>query len=111
MFIITNASIRNNITISITYIQRKQKVITKLAHHATNVNFMKAELFTIRYRINHAMQLQDISHIIVIIDTISLTKEIFDIFIHLYQLHSIVVSKDLKIFFNKNIDNIIKFLN
>jgi len=45
---------------------------------------MKAELFTIRYRINHAMQLQDISHIIVIIDTISLTKEIFDIFIHLY---------------------------
>jgi len=74
MFIIADASIRNNVTTSITYIQREQKVITKLAHHTTNVNSMKAELFTIRYRINHAIQLQDISHIIVVTDTISLAK-------------------------------------
>ena len=55
------------------------------------------------------MQLQNISYIIVIIDTISLAKWIFDISIHLYQLYSTVVSKDLKTFFDKNIDNCIKF--
>jgi len=59
MLIIVDMSFKNNVTISV--IWREQEIITKLVHHAFNVNFIKAKLFAIRCRINHAMQLQDIS--------------------------------------------------
>ena len=45
---------------------------------------MEAKLFAIRCGINHAMQLQNISCIIVIIDAIPAAKQIFDIFTYLY---------------------------
>jgi len=72
---------------------------------------MKAKLFAIRYGNNYAMQLQDISHIIVVTDAISAAKQIFDMSTYPYQLHSIIILKDLKAFFNKNCNNIIKFWN
>ena len=53
--------------------------------------------------------MQDITHIIVITNVISTTKYIFNMFIHLYQLHSIAIFKDLRCFFNKNSNNSILF--
>ena len=65
-------NIKNNITTSVSHIWREQEIITKLVYYAFNVNFMEAELFTIRCEINYAMQ--DISLIIVITDAISTAK-------------------------------------
>ena len=72
VFIIANMSIKNNVTASVSHIWRKQEIITKLVYYAFNINFMEAELFTIRCGINYAMQ--DISLIIVITGAISAAK-------------------------------------
>jgi len=72
MLIIVDMSFKNNVTISV--IWREQEIMTKLVHHVFNVNFIEVKLFAIRCRINHAIQLQDISHIIIITDTILSTK-------------------------------------
>ena len=109
VLIILNASIKNNVVILISHIHRGQEIIAKSVHHTMNITSTKAKLFTIRCEINHVVQLQDIAHIIVITDTIPATKWIFDTSIHLYQLHSITISKDLRDFFNKNPNNSIDF--
>ena len=84
MFIIVNINIINNVTTSVSYIQREQDIITKIVYHITNVNFIKAKLFAIKYGINYTMQLQDISHIIIVTDIIFTAKQIFNILTHLY---------------------------
>ena len=80
-----------------------------MTHHTTNINSTKVKLFAIICRINYADYLLDVNHIIVIIDAISANRQIFDILIYPYQLHSIVILKDLNKFFNKNSNNIIEF--
>jgi len=87
------------------YIYRGQEIIIKTVYYATNVNFIKAELFTTKYGINHVTYLQDINHIIGITDAILAIKQIFNIIIHLYQLHSITILKNLRKFFNKSSNN------
>ena len=74
-----------------------------------NVPFMEAKIFSIRYKINHTVQLQDIVCIIVITNAITAAKWIFDSSVHPYQLHSIVISKNLRCFFTKNSNNAIAF--
>ena len=69
--------------------------------------FTKAELFAIRYSISQVSQIQDIIYIIVVTNNIPAVKRIFDTFLYLYQIHSIIISSDLKKFFNKNSSNII----
>jgi len=70
ILIISDMSVRSNITISVSHIQREHEIIAKTIHYAMNVSFIKAELFAIRYRICHASQIQDVSHIVIIIDAI-----------------------------------------
>lgn len=54
MLIITDTSVKkNNVATSISYICRGQEIITKLVYYAINITFIEAELFAIRYRINH----------------------------------------------------------
>jgi len=74
IFIIADVSIINNVATSVSHIQREQDIIVKIVYYATNVNFIEAKLFTIRYGINYAMQLQDISCIIFVTDAISAAK-------------------------------------
>jgi len=74
MLIIADISFKNNVATSVSHIWRKQEIITKLVYHVSNINFIEAKLFAIRCGINHAMQLQDISHIIIITDTILAAK-------------------------------------
>jgi len=59
-------------------------LITKSVYYTINIISMEAKLFVIRYRINHIVQLQDITHIIIITDIILAAKQIFNSFVHLY---------------------------
>jgi len=74
-----------------------------------NVTVTEVELFAIRCSINYAIHLQNVSQIVVIINTILAVKQIFNLSVDLYQLHSIAISKDLKEFFTINPDNSIMF--
>ena len=69
----------------------------------------ETEFFIVKCSINHTIQMQDITHIIVITDAILATKHIFNISIHPYQLHSIALSNNFRGFFNKNSNNLILF--
>ena len=79
-----------------------------MTQYTTNISSTKVELLAIRCRINHAIHLPNVNCII-ITDTILGARQIVDILIHPYQLYSIMISEDLKKFFNKNPNNIIKF--
>jgi len=111
VLIITDTSIKNNVTILISHIYRGQEIIAKSVHYAINVNFTKAKLFAIKCGINHTIYLQNFNHIIVITDAISATKWIFNMTVHPYQLHFIAILKNLKEFFNKSPNNFIDFWN
>ena len=104
--IISDASIKNNITTSIVYIHSGPNIIAKTIHHAVNITLTKAELFAIRCEIN---QVINILHIIVITDTIHSLRCIFDSSSHPYQLQSIAITQDFRTFFEKNTYNSIKF--
>ena len=105
ILIISDTSVKNNVTTSVSHIHKEQEIIAKTIHYAMNIMFTKTELFAIRYSINHATQMQNITCIIINTDA----KYIFDMSIHLYQLHSITIFNDLKGFFNKNSNNLISF--
>jgi len=47
VFIISDMSLKNNITTYVMYIQREQALITKAVHHAMNITSTKAKLFAI----------------------------------------------------------------
>ena len=106
---VTDASIKNNITTSISHIHLMNSLLTKTVHHASFVTSTEAELFAIRYSINQAYSKDNISKIIIITDFIHAAKKIFDSDSHLYQLHSIAILRELQEFFNSNLDNSIEF--
>jgi len=81
----------------------------KTTYHAINVTSTEAELFVIRCGINQVIQVPNIEHIIVITDAIHTARHIFNSSSHPYQLHSIAVSQDLRVFFNMNSSNSINF--
>ena len=70
VIVILNASIKNNVVISISYGCSSHNIIAKTIHHTINFTMTEAELFTIRYRINQAIQVSDASNIIIITNAI-----------------------------------------
>ena len=104
-----DVSIKNNVATSIAHIHTHNKPLIKTIHHAINVTNTEAELFTIRYGINQAMCINNISKIIVVTDSIHMVKRIFNLFIHLFQVQSAAVLSDLCYFFNCYANNSIKF--
>jgi len=64
ILIVIDVSIKNNVAI----------LIAKITHYTTNINSTKVELFTIRYRINHAIYLPNVNCIIIIIDAIPVVR-------------------------------------
>ena len=107
--IVTNASIKHNITTFITYIHINNKDIIKTIHHAVNILSVKAELVAIRYGINQAISVPGISKIIIITDSLYIVRKIFDSLIHLYRKYITVILYKLRRFFLNNINNSIKF--
>jgi len=107
--VISDAGIKNNIAMSIFHIHIYNRPIVKIVHHATNVTTTKVELFAIRCGINQAVNLLGILKIIIITDSIYAARSIFDSSIHLFQVHSAAISKELRKFFLTNNNNSIKF--
>ena len=56
----------------------------KTIYHAMNVISTEAELFAIRCGISQASQIQGVTCIVIVTDTILAAKRIFDIFLYLY---------------------------
>ena len=93
--VVTDASIKNDIAISISHIHLTNSPLTKYVHHALFVTSTEAELFAIRCGINQACSKDNVLKIIVITDSIHATKKIFDSNSHPYQLHSIAILCEL----------------
>ena len=111
IIVISDTSIKNNVTISILHVCSGYNTIAKTIHHTVNITSTEAELFTIRYGINQAVQVSNISCIIVITNAIHLARWIFDSSSHPYQLQSITIAQDLRAFSNKNSQKFIDFWN
>ena len=107
--VVTDASIKNNIAISILHVHIVNQPLTKTVHHAAFVTSIEAELFTIRCGINQACSKDNVSKIVIVIDSIHATKIIFDSKPYLYQSHTAVILSKLQGFFNTNCDNSIDF--
>jgi len=106
--IVSNASIKNHIATSISYIHIHNKPVIKTFYHAVNITTTEAELFTIRCDINQATNLNGINKIIIITDSIHAEKRIFNPSSHSFQIHVVSISDELRKFFVKNCDNSIK---
>ena len=107
--IMSDTSIKNHVTTSISHIYSFNKLVVKTLHRAINVTTAKAKLFTIQCGINQAVAISNINCIIVITDSLHTTRKIFNSSVHPYQIHSAVVSQELREFFSKDIHNYIKF--
>ena len=84
--VISDTSIKSNITMSVIYDHLFNNPLKKTLHHAINVTSTEAELFSIRCGINRTTQISSTSHIIIITDALYVTQRIFDLTIHLYQI-------------------------
>ena len=109
--VISDASIRNNITISVLYIHSHNKLVVKMVYHMVNVTTTEAKLFEIRCVISQAVGIPNVKHIVVITDSLHTAKKIFDTLTHPYQIHSATISQELRSFFKKYSNNCIKFWN
>jgi len=76
--VVSDASIKNQVTTSISYIHSYNKPVIKTIYHAVRVISTEAKLFAIRCSIIQATYLPHINQIIVIMDSIHAAKKIFN---------------------------------
>ena len=107
--VVSDASIKNQVATSISHIHFFNKPIVKTLYRAINITIAKAELFAICYSINQVVANHNIKHIIVITDSLHITRRIFDSSTHLYQIYSAAISLELREFFSKDSQNHIEF--
>jgi len=107
--VISDANIKNNIATSISHIHIHDKHVIRTLHCTMNVTSTEAELLAIQCGINQSIGHSNIKKIIIITDSLHAAKKIFDSSIHLYQIHSAAISKELREFFTIHNDNSIKF--
>jgi len=93
--VVTDASIKNNVAISILHMHIHDRFIAKTVHHVVHITSTEAELFTIRCSINQASNHNNISKIIIITNSIYAAKRIFDLSSHPFQVHSVVILAEL----------------
>ena len=70
VIVILDASIKNNIAISIAHVYLVNNPLKKTLHHTINITSLEAELFALRCEINQATQIPGSSHIIIIMDVL-----------------------------------------
>ena len=109
VLVISDASVKNNVTTLISHIHQDSNIIAKTIYYAINIISTKIELFSVRCGINQAVQVPNTQNIIVITDTIHIARQIFDLSFHPYQLQTIAIAQDFRTFFNKNTSNTITF--
>jgi len=100
--IVLDTSIKNQVATLIAHIHVHNNPVIKTLYHVINITSTKTELFVIRYSINKATQMINISHIIVITNSIYATKIIFNLLVHSYQIQSSTISRELRKFFRKD---------
>ena len=107
--VIIDASIKNNIAISISHIHLANHPLIKTVHHASFVTSAEAEPFAIRCSINQACSISNVSKIVVVTDSIHVAKKIFDYGCHPFQIHLAAILSELRTFFSSNDSNSIEF--
>jgi len=107
--VITDTSIKNNITSSIVHIHIHNRPVIKTFYHVVNITSTEAEFFAIRCSINQAVYLQDIFKIIVVMDSIYVAKKIFNPSSHMLQKQTALILNDLRKFFSCKQENTIEF--
>ena len=90
--VVADTSIKNYITISIAHVHVQNKQVIKTIYHTVNVTTTEAEFFAIRCGFNQATNLQDISKVVIITDSIYSAKKIFDYSLHLFQIYMAAIS-------------------
>ena len=75
---VTDASVKKDIAISISYVHICNHPLTKTVHYAAYITSTEVELFAIRCSINQAYSKNNISKIIIVTDSIYAAKKIFD---------------------------------
>jgi len=93
--VVTDASIKNDIATSISHIHSANHPLIKTVHHASFITSSEAELFTIRYGINQACSLNNVSKIIIVIDSIHMARKIFNSDSSPFQTHATAILKEL----------------
>jgi len=106
--VITDASIKKDIAISISHIHICNHPLTKTVHYAVYVMSTEVELFAIKCGINQACGKNNIFKIVIITDSIHAAK-IFDSKSYPYQLHITAILQELRQFFTKDQNNSIEF--
>ena len=107
--VVSDASIKNQVTTSILHIHSFNKPVVKTLHKTINITTAEAELFAIWYNINQAVADPNVKHIVVITDSLHIARKIFDSSTHSYQIYSAAISMELRKFFFKDSQNCIKF--
>ena len=83
--------------------------LIKTLHHVAFVTSSEAKLFAIRCSISQASSKENISKIIIITNSIHITKKIFDPSSHLLQSQSVAILEDLCQLFFRDPNNLIEF--
>jgi len=107
--VVTDASIKNDITTSISHVHFINHPLTKIVHHVAFIISTEAELFAIRYRINQACNKENVSKIIIITNSIHAARKIFNSKSHPYQIYTMAILSELHYFFAISQENSIKF--
>ena len=107
--IVLDASIKNQVVTSVSHIYSYDKPVIKKLYRAVNITTAEAKLFAMWYRINQAVMNYNIKHIVIISDSLYVTRKIFDSSTHPYQIYSAAVSSELREFFSRDSQNCIKF--
>ena len=74
VLVISDASVKNQVTTSILHIHQGWNIIAKTIYHTISITFTEIELFSIRYGVNQAVQVSNAKNIIIITNTIYTTK-------------------------------------
>ena len=107
--VVTDASIKNDIAISVSHIHLANHPLIKTVHHAMFVTSTEVELFAIRCSINQAYIKEGVSKIIIVTNSIHAAEKIFDSKLHPYQSHTTAILSKLHCFFEANQENSIEF--
>ena len=107
--VVTDTSVKKDITISISHVYICDYPLTKMVYHAAFVTSTEAELFAIKCSINQACGKENVSKIIIITDSIHVAKKIFNSKFYPYQLHTMAILSELRQFFAINQENSIEF--
>jgi len=107
--IVTDTSIKFDMTTSVGHIHIYDKAIVKTLHYIMNITSTEAKLFAIKCDINQVTTSQRILKIIVITNLIHSARRIFDSLSYLFQLHATSILSKLRKFFTHNPNNSIEF--